>query len=169
MAAGRMVIVVDDADREDEGDLIVAAELMTTETMAFLVRNTTGIVCAPMPAARAAALQLPLMVSDNTDSHGTAFTVTVDAAATGTGVSAADRALTVRALADGATAPASLKRPGHVFPLVAREGGVVVRAGHTEAAVDLTTLAGLSGVGVIGEIVDEDGSMRRGASLQDFA
>lgn len=164
-----MVIVVDDADREDEGDLIVAAELMTTETMAFLVRNTTGIVCAPMPAARAAALQLPLMVSDNTDSHGTAFTVTVDAAATGTGVSAADRALTVRALADGATAPASLKRPGHVFPLVAREGGVLVRAGHTEAAVDLTTLAGLSGVGVIGEIVDEDGSMRRGASLQDFA
>ena len=169
LAAGRMVIVVDDADREDEGDLIVAAELMTTETMAFLVRNTTGIVCAPMPAARAAALQLPLMVSDNTDSHGTAFTVTVDAAGTGTGVSAADRALTVRALADAATVPASLKRPGHVFPLVAREGGVLVRAGHTEAAVDLTTLAGLSGVGVIGEIVDEDGSMRRGASLQDFA
>ena len=169
LAAGRMVIVVDDADREDEGDLIVAAELMTTETMAFLVRNTTGIVCAPMPAARAAALQLPLMVSDNTDSHGTAFTVTVDAAGTSTGVSAADRALTVRALADAATVPASLKRPGHVFPLVAREGGVLVRAGHTEAAVDLTTLAGLSGVGVIGEIVDEDGSMRRGASLQDFA
>lgn len=169
LAAGRMVIVVDDADREDEGDLIVAAELMTTEAMAFLVRHTTGIVCAPMPSARAAALQLPLMVSDNTDSHGTAFTVTVDAAGTGTGVSAADRATTVRALADDTTAPASLRRPGHVFPLVAREGGVLVRAGHTEAAVDLTTMAGLSGVGVIGEIVDEDGSMRRGNSLADFA
>ena len=169
LAAARMVVVVDDADREDEGDLVVAAELMTTETMAFLVRHTTGIVCAPMSAARAAALQLPLMVTDNTDSHGTAFTITVDAVGTGTGVSATDRAATVRALADETTAPASLRRPGHVFPLVAREGGVLVRSGHTEAAVDLTTLAGLSGVGVIGEIVDEDGSMRRGASLTAFA
>jgi 3,4-dihydroxy 2-butanone 4-phosphate synthase/GTP cyclohydrolase II len=169
LAAGRMVIVVDDADREDEGDLVVAAELVTTEQMAFLVRHTTGIVCAPMPADRAAALQLPQMVTDNTDAHGTAFTVTVDSVDTGTGVSAADRATTVRALAAATTRPEHLRRPGHVFPLVARTGGVLVRAGHTEAAVDLATLAGLSGVGVIGEIVDEDGSMRRGASLTAFA
>jgi 3,4-dihydroxy 2-butanone 4-phosphate synthase/GTP cyclohydrolase II len=169
LAGGRMVVVVDDADREDEGDLIVAAELVTTEQMAFLVRHTTGIVCAPWPPGRAAALQLPQMVTDNTDAHGTAFTVTVDALDTGTGVSAADRALTVRTLAATGTRPADLRRPGHVFPLVARAGGVLVRAGHTEAAVDLTTLAGLTGVGVIGEIVDEDGSMRRGASLTAFA
>jgi 3,4-dihydroxy 2-butanone 4-phosphate synthase/GTP cyclohydrolase II len=169
LAAGRMVIVVDDADREDEGDLVVAAELVTTEQMAFLVRHTTGIVCAPMPADRATALQLPQMVTDNTDAHGTAFTVTVDSVETGTGVSAADRATTVHALAAAATRPEQLRRPGHVFPLVARAGGVLVRAGHTEAAVDLATLAGLSGVGVIGEIVDEDGSMRRGASLTAFA
>jgi 3,4-dihydroxy 2-butanone 4-phosphate synthase/GTP cyclohydrolase II len=169
LAAGRMVIVVDDADREDEGDLVVAAELVTTEQMAFLVRHTTGIVCAPMPADRAAALQLPQMVTDNTDAHGTAFTVTVDSVDTGTGVSAADRATTVRALAAATTRPEHLRRPGHVFPLVARAGGVLVRAGHTEAAVDLAVLAGLSGVGAIGEIVDEDGSMRRGASLTAFA
>jgi 3,4-dihydroxy 2-butanone 4-phosphate synthase/GTP cyclohydrolase II len=169
LAAGRMVIVVDDADREDEGDLVVAAELVTEEQMAFLVRHTTGIVCAPMSAARAQELQLPQMVETNTDGHGTAFTVTVDHIETGTGVSAADRTRTVRALAGPGTRPEQLRRPGHVFPLRARSGGVLVRAGHTEAAVDLTTMAGLSGVGVIGEIVDEDGSMRRGASLEGFA
>jgi 3,4-dihydroxy 2-butanone 4-phosphate synthase/GTP cyclohydrolase II len=169
LSAGGMVVVVDDADRENEGDLIVAAELVTTEQMAFLVRHTTGIVCAPMPAARAEELRLPQMVVDNTDAHGTAFTVTVDFADTGTGVSAADRATTVRALAHDSTTPGQLRRPGHVFPLVARTGGVLVRAGHTEAAVDLTTMAGLSGVGVIGEIVDDDGSMRRGESLAEFA
>jgi 3,4-dihydroxy 2-butanone 4-phosphate synthase/GTP cyclohydrolase II len=169
LAAGRMVIVVDDADREDEGDLVVAAELVTEEQMAFLVRHTTGIVCAPMSAARAQELQLPQMVETNTDGHSTAFTVTVDHIETGTGVSAADRTRTVRALAGPGTRPEHLRRPGHVFPLRARSGGVLVRAGHTEAAVDLTTMAGLSGVGVIGEIVDEDGSMRRGASLEGFA
>ena len=169
LAAGGMVVVVDDEDREDEGDLVVAAELVTTEQMAFVVRHTTGIVCAPMPATRAEALRLPQMVTHNSDVHGTAFTVTVDHVDTGTGVSAADRATTVRALADGAAAPGHFRRPGHVFPLVARNGGVLVRAGHTEAAVDLTTMAGLSGVGVIGEIVDEDGSMRRGVSLTAFA
>lgn len=169
LVGGGMVVVVDDVDRENEGDLIVAAELVTTEQMAFLVRHTTGIVCAPMPAGRAAALQLPQMVADNSNAHGTAFTVTVDHLATTTGVSAADRATTVRALADPAAVPAQFRRPGHVFPLVARAGGVLVRAGHTEAAVDLTTMAGLSGVGVIGEIVDEDGSMRTGRSLAGFA
>ena len=169
IAAGGMVIVVDDEDRENEGDLILAAELCTVEQMAFVVRHTTGIVCAPMPAARAAALQLPLMVTDNTDAHGTAFTVTVDHRDTSTGVSAADRATTVRALASASVTAGEFRRPGHVFPLIARAGGVLVRAGHTEAAVDLTTMAGLSGVGVIGEIVDEDGSMRAGASLVSFA
>jgi 3,4-dihydroxy 2-butanone 4-phosphate synthase / GTP cyclohydrolase II len=169
LADGHMVVVVDDVDRENEGDLVVAAERVTTEQMAFLVRHTTGIVCAPMSAARAEELHLPQMVASNTDAHGTAFTVSVDAVSTGTGVSAADRATTVHALAADSTRPAQLRRPGHVFPLVARAGGVLVRAGHTEAAVDLTTMAGLSGVGVIGEIVDEDGSMRRGASLTQFA
>jgi 3,4-dihydroxy 2-butanone 4-phosphate synthase/GTP cyclohydrolase II len=169
LAAGRMVVVVDDVDREDEGDLIVAAEHVTAEQMAFLVRHTTGIICAPMSADRAETLRLPQMTTANTDVHGTAFTVTVDHVDTSTGVSAADRATTVRALAADGTQPEHLRRPGHVFPLVARAGGVLVRAGHTEAAVDLTTLAGLSGVGVIGEVVDEDGSMRRGASLTEFA
>jgi 3,4-dihydroxy 2-butanone 4-phosphate synthase/GTP cyclohydrolase II len=169
LAAGQMVVVVDDEDRENEGDLIVAAELVTDEQMAFLVRHTTGIVCAPMPAARTEELRLPQMVSENGDVHGTAFTVSVDHVDTTTGVSAADRARTVRALAGASTGPDELRRPGHVFPLRARAGGVLVRAGHTEAAVDLTTMAGLSGVGVIGEIVDEDGSMRRGESLTRFA
>ncbi|BBY86748.1 bifunctional 3,4-dihydroxy-2-butanone-4-phosphate synthase/GTP cyclohydrolase II [Mycolicibacterium tokaiense] len=169
LAAGGFVVVVDDADRENEGDLICAAETIRTDQMAFLVRHTTGIICTPMPAARADALQLPPMVVQNNDSLGTAFTVTVDHMSTGTGVSATDRAATVRALAEIDTAPGDLRRPGHIFPLRARAGGVLERAGHTEAAVDLTTMAGMSGVGVIGEIVDDDGSMRRGASLQEFA
>jgi 3,4-dihydroxy 2-butanone 4-phosphate synthase/GTP cyclohydrolase II len=164
-----MVVVVDDPDREDEGDLVMAAEAVTEEHMAFLVRHTTGIICAPMSAERAERLRLPQMVTDNTDSHGTAFTVSVDSVATGTGVSAADRAATVRALADPELSADGLRRPGHVFPLRARAGGVLTRAGHTEAAVDLATLAGFSGVGVIGEIVDADGSMRRGTSLTAFA
>jgi 3,4-dihydroxy 2-butanone 4-phosphate synthase/GTP cyclohydrolase II len=169
LAAGRMVVVVDDVDREDEGDLVVAAELVTVEQMAFIVRHTTGIVCAPMSADRAEGLRLPQMVAKNADAHGTAFTVTVDHVDTSTGVSAADRVTTLRALASDDTQPEHLHRPGHVFPLVARAGGVLVRAGHTEAAVDLMSLAGLSGVGVIGELVDENGSMRRGSSLTEFA
>ncbi len=169
LAAGRMVLVVDDADREDEGDLVVAAELITDEQVAFLVRHTTGIICAPMSGERVDALHLRQMVDDNTDAHSTAFTVSVDHVATGTGVSAADRAATLRSLADPGTRPEHLRRPGHVFPLRARDGGVLVRAGHTEAAVDLTTMAGLSGVGVIGELVDDDGSMLRGAPLAAFA
>ena len=169
LAAGGMVVVVDDADRENEGDLVVAAELVTPAQMAFVVRHTTGIICAPMPAGRADELRLAPMVADNTDAHGTAFTVTVDHVSTSTGVSAADRAATVAALADPSTTPGELRRPGHVFGLRARAGGVLVRAGHTEAAVDLTVMAGLSGVGVIGEIVAEDGSMRTGADLEQFA
>ncbi|MGW4339144.1 bifunctional 3,4-dihydroxy-2-butanone-4-phosphate synthase/GTP cyclohydrolase II [Rhodococcus koreensis] len=169
LSAGGMIIVVDDSDRENEGDLVMAAELVTPAQMAFIVRHTTGIVCAAMNSQRADALQLPLMVSENTDTHGTAFTVTVDHAGVGTGVSADDRSLTVRALADSNSAPVDFQRPGHVFPLRARRGGVLTRPGHTEAAVDLTTMAGLSGVGVIAEIVADDGSMRRGEDLRGFA
>ncbi|MET7990229.1 bifunctional 3,4-dihydroxy-2-butanone-4-phosphate synthase/GTP cyclohydrolase II [Amycolatopsis sp. NPDC005232] len=169
LAQGRLVVVVDDADRENEGDLVGAARTMTAEQMAFLVRHTTGIVCAPMPGERADALRLRQMVADNTDAHGTAFTVSVDHLASGTGVSAADRTTTVRALADPATKPGELRRPGHVFPLRAREGGVLVRAGHTEAAVDLLAMAGAGDVGVISELVADDGSMLRGAAVEEFA
>nr|WP_296768898.1 bifunctional 3,4-dihydroxy-2-butanone-4-phosphate synthase/GTP cyclohydrolase II [Rhodococcus sp. (in: high G+C Gram-positive bacteria)] len=169
LAAGGMIVVVDDEDRENEGDLLVAAEHVTTEQMAFIVRNTTGIVCAPMSSDRADALQLAPMVTENTDVHSTAFTVSVDLAGTGTGVSAAHRAATARALADRSLPPSRLRRPGHIFPLRARPSGVLERAGHTEAATDLLRLAGLSGVGVISEIVADDGSMRRGEDLLAFA
>jgi 3,4-dihydroxy 2-butanone 4-phosphate synthase/GTP cyclohydrolase II len=169
LAAGGMVAVVDDADRENEGDLVVAAELVTSEQVAFMVRYGTGIVCVPMSAQHADELRLPPMVAENTDAHGTAFTVSVDHVDTGTGVSAADRTTTVRALADPTTRPGDLRRPGHVFPLRARDGGVLVRAGHTEAAVDLTTLAGLSGIGVITEITSDDGTMPEGRAVAAFA
>ena len=169
LAAGRMIVVVDDPDREDEGDLVVAAECVTAAQMAFMVRHGTGIVCTPMSAERADELRLPPMVAHNTDAHGTAFTVSVDHAGAGTGVSAADRTATVHALAAPGTRPEELRRPGHVFPLRARDGGVLVRAGHTEAAVDLTTLAGLSGVGVITEITADDGTMPRGGDIAAFA
>jgi 3,4-dihydroxy 2-butanone 4-phosphate synthase/GTP cyclohydrolase II len=169
LLAGRMIVVVDDADRENEGDLVLAAETVTERQMAFLVRHTTGIICVPMPSERIDELKLPQMVEDNTDSHGTAFTVSVDHIDVGTGVSARDRATTVRSLASPGTMPDALRRPGHIFPLRARAGGVLERRGHTEAAVDLLRMAGLSGVGVIGEIVADDGSMRRGGSLTEFA
>ena len=169
IAAGRMVVVVDDADREDEGDLIVPAGTVTPEQIAFIVRHTTGILCAPMIGSRADELGLAPMVEDNTDAHGTAFTVTVDHVDSGTGVSAADRARTFRALAEADTRAEELRRPGHVFPLRARDGGVLVRAGHTEAAVDLMALAGEAPVAVIGEIVAPDGSMSRGEQLRSFA
>ncbi|QIZ37738.1 bifunctional 3,4-dihydroxy-2-butanone-4-phosphate synthase/GTP cyclohydrolase II [Saccharopolyspora sp. ASAGF58] len=168
LAEGRMIVVVDDHDRENEGDLVLAADNVTPEQMAFLVRHTTGIVCTPMTGDRADALGLPLMVEDNTDAHGTAFTVSVDHVDAGTGVSATARALTCRALADSATSPEQLRRPGHLFPLRAREGGVLVRAGHTEAAVDLLRLAGRGPVGVISELVAADGEMLRGAELTEF-
>lgn len=169
LAAGGLVVVVDDADRENEADLLGAAELMTDERMAFLIRHTSGIVCTPMGAQRCAALQLPQMVEQNTDAHGTAFTVSVDHVDTGTGVSAAARARTVRALADSATRPEQLRRPGHVFPLRARDGGTLVRAGHTEAAVDLLAIAGLSQVGVISELITADGAMLPGGEAAGFA
>ncbi|WP_114853872.1 GTP cyclohydrolase II [Brachybacterium sp. YJGR34] len=170
IAAGRPVVVVDDADRENEGDLILAASAATPELIGFAVRHSSGLLCAPMPAERADALRLPLMVPENADPLRTAYTVSVDAAeGVTTGISAADRARTLQVLAAGASGPEDLIRPGHVLPLRAREGGVLTRRGHTEAAVDLTRLAGRSEVGLIVELVHDDGSLRRGPALRDFA
>ncbi len=169
-ARGEFLVVVDDEDRENEGDLIIAADAIDDAKMTFMIRHTSGVICAPMPGARADALQLPLMVSDNTESMRTAFTVTVDARhGTTTGISAADRVRTVRALADVSTKPDDLARPGHIFPLRARVGGVLKRAGHTEAAVDLGRLSGRSEVGVLCEIVNDDGTMARLSDLIPFA
>ncbi|MCA4756765.1 3,4-dihydroxy-2-butanone-4-phosphate synthase [Mycolicibacterium fortuitum subsp. fortuitum] len=169
LQAGQMVIVVDDPERENEGDLVMAAQFVSAPNMAFMVRHTTGIICAPMTDERADALGLPLMVTASTDPHGTAFTVSVDAEGTGTGVSAQDRAATVAALAAATTTSSDLRIPGHIFPLRARAGGVLERGGHTEAAVDLMRLAGLDEVGVISELVADDGDMLRGQALMQFA
>lgn len=168
LRAGKMIIVVDDPDRENEGDLVMAAEFATAEQLTFMVRHTTGIVCAPMSDARAEQLELPLMVTDNADPHATAFTVSVDATTAGTGVSAEDRARTLRALACTGTRPCDLRRPGHIFPLRARAGGVHERGGHTEASVDLLRLAGLREVAVISEIVAPSGAMMCGDELLRF-
>jgi len=169
MRAGRMLIVVDDEDRENEGDLIMAAEHATPEAVNFVIAQARGLICVPMTAERCDALRLPLMVAENTARHGTAFTVSVDAAAGGTGISAYDRALTVRVLADPATQPDDLLRPGHIFPLIATPGGVLRRAGHTEAVVDLTRMAGLQPAGIACEIVHDDGTMARLPDLFRFA
>jgi 3,4-dihydroxy 2-butanone 4-phosphate synthase/GTP cyclohydrolase II len=170
LRAGRMVIVMDDEDRENEGDLIMAAEHATPEAVAFMIRHTSGIICVPMPEEHLARLDLPQMVPVNSESHRTAFTVSVDLrAGTTTGVSSADRAATIRALADVSSKPADFARPGHIFPLRSRRGGVLVRAGHTEAAVDLCELAGLKPAGVLCEVMNDDGSMARRPQLQEFA
>jgi 3,4-dihydroxy 2-butanone 4-phosphate synthase/GTP cyclohydrolase II len=162
LRAGLPVLVTDDEDRENEGDVILAAETATTEWMAWTIRHSSGYICAPMSEARANRLGLPPMVADNQDPRGTAYTVTVDAAeGVTTGISAADRAHTIRLLAQEGSVPSDFHRPGHVVPLRARQGGVLVRGGHTEAAVDLCRLAGLSPVGAIGELVHDDGSMMR--------
>jgi len=154
--------VTDDEDRENEGDVILAAATATTEWMAWTIRHTSGYICVPMSEARADRLGLPLMVADNQDPRHTAYTVTVDAAqGVSTGISAADRAHTIRLLAQEDSIPSNFNRPGHVVPLRARHGGVLVRGGHTEAAVDLCRLAGLAPVGAIGELVHDDGSMMR--------
>lgn len=168
LKAGRMIVVVDDEDRENEGDLIMAATKVTTEAINFMVCHGRGLVCVPLVAARLEQLDLPQMVSHNTDSYQTAFTVSVDAATVTTGISAFERAETVRTLIDPATKPEDLRRPGHVFPLQAREGGVLRRAGHTEAAVDLAKLAGLPPAGVLCEILNEDGTMARVPQLTEF-
>lgn len=170
LKAGKAIIVVDSPDREDEGDIVIAAQFATTEILAFTIRHTSGYLCAPMTDARANELELPLMVENNQDSRGTAYTVSVDAAeGISTGISAADRALTLRTLANPSTGPADLVRPGHVLPLRSAPGGIRERAGHTEATIDLLTLAGLEPVGVIGELMNDDGTMMRGSRLTDFA
>jgi len=162
LRAGLPVLVTDDEDRENEGDVILAAGTATTEWMAWTIRHTSGYICAPMSETRADRLGLPLMVADNRDPRLTAYTVTVDAAhGVTTGISAADRAHTIRTLAQEGSIPSDFNRPGHVVPLRARNGGVLVRGGHTEAAVDLCRLAGLAPVGAIGELVHDDGSMMR--------
>jgi len=170
IARGELVVVVDDADRENEGDLIMAADKITPEAMGFMVRHTSGVICMPLVGERCDELQLPLMVSNNTEQHRTAFTVSVDARiGTTTGISAADRATTVRTLIDPQTRPEDLARPGHIFPLRYRDGGVLKRAGHTEAAVDLARLAGLNPAGVLAEVVNDDGTMARFPELEVFA
>jgi 3,4-dihydroxy 2-butanone 4-phosphate synthase/GTP cyclohydrolase II len=169
MRAGRMLIVVDDEDRENEGDLVLAAQFATPEAINFMITHARGLVFAPLSAERCEQLRLPLMVTDNTSKHGTAFTVSVDARRGGTGVSAHDRALTARLLGDPATQPDDFVKPGHVFPLRAAPGGVLRRAGHTEAVVDLARLAGLQPAGVACEIVHDDGTMARLPELRRFA
>ncbi|SFB06478.1 3,4-dihydroxy 2-butanone 4-phosphate synthase / GTP cyclohydrolase II [Rhizobium sp. NFR07] len=168
--AGEIVVVTDDDDRENEGDLIVAAVHCTPEKMAFIVRHTSGIVCAPMPREEAKRLNLNAMVAENDSAHTTAFTVSVDFKhGTTTGISADDRNLTVRNLANPNVGAADFVRPGHIFPLISREGGVLMRSGHTEAATDLCKLANLPLIGVISELVNDDGTVMRGQQVADFA
>jgi 3,4-dihydroxy 2-butanone 4-phosphate synthase/GTP cyclohydrolase II len=169
-AKGEIVVVTDDDDRENEGDLFVAASLCTPEKMAFIIRNTSGIVCAPLGAEHARRLHLDPMVAENDAPLGTAFTVTVDVRhGLTTGISAEERCNTVRALANDNSGASDFVRPGHVFPLVAREGGVLMRSGHTEACVDLCRLAGLAPVGVLSELMKDDGTVMRGPDVAAFA
>ncbi|QSE84668.1 bifunctional 3,4-dihydroxy-2-butanone-4-phosphate synthase/GTP cyclohydrolase II [Rhodococcus koreensis] len=170
IAAGKAVVVVDDEDRENEGDIIFAAEKATPELMAFTIRYSSGVICVPMAPQMLDRLDIPLMTPHNQDRMRTAYTVSVDAAdGVSTGISAADRARTARVLSDAGSVPSDLTRPGHVFPLRYREGGVLVRRGHTEAAVDLATMAGLAPAGVLVEVVNDDGTMKRAPDLRDFA
>ncbi|MFL6135045.1 MAG: 3,4-dihydroxy-2-butanone-4-phosphate synthase, partial [Nocardioidaceae bacterium] len=168
IAAGKAVVVVDAEDRENEGDIVFAASRSTPELMAFTVRYSSGVVCVPVVAATLDRLGIPLMTPHNRERMRTAYTISVDARdGITTGISAADRSRTVRTLVDSATEPFELVQPGHVFPLRYAEGGVLVRPGHTEAAVDLSRLAGLEPAGVISEIVNDDGTMKRGQALRD--
>ncbi len=167
---GKAVVVVDDPGRENEGDIIFAASKATPDLMGFLIRHSSGYVCAPAPGAVLDRLGIPLMTPHNRELMRTAYTISVDARdGITTGISAADRARTVRVLADSATESFELVMPGHVLPLRAKDGGVLARAGHTEAAVDLTRLAGLTPVGVIGEVVHDDGELMRAPALRAFA
>jgi len=170
LKVGRMVVIMDDEDRENEGDLIMGAEHANAEAAAFMIRHTSGIICVPMEDERLERLELPQMVPLNTESQRTAFAVSVDLRlGTTTGVSSADRAATIRALADATSRPGDFARPGHIFPLRSRRGGVLVRAGHTEAAVDLCRLAGLAPIGVLCEVMNDDGTMARRPELEEFA
>jgi len=170
LRAGRMVVILDDEDRENEGDLIMAAQYATPEAVAFMIRHTSGIICVPMDPEQLSRLELPQMVPNNDEAYRTAFTVSVDYRfGTTTGVSSADRAATIRALVDPASSAHDFARPGHIFPLRPRRGGVLIRAGHTEAAVDLCKLAGLQPAGVLCELMNDDGSMARRAQIEVFA
>ncbi|PDT37069.1 MULTISPECIES: 3,4-dihydroxy-2-butanone-4-phosphate synthase [Sinorhizobium] len=170
LALGGMVVVVDDEDRENEGDIIVASDAVTPETIAFMMKHARGLICVAMEGERLDALDIPLMVPQNTELHKTAFTVSVDyLPATTTGISAADRAATIQALMDPGVRPADFARPGHIFPLRAHTNGVRGRPGHTEAAVELARLAGKSPSGVICEVANDDGTMARLPELVVFA
>ncbi len=167
--AGKMVVVVDDEDRENEGDLIIAGEKVTPEAINFMAKYAKGLICTPMEGVRLDALDIPPMVTNNTDNHETAFTVSVDAYDTETGISAFERCQTVKMLLDPKAKPASFRRPGHMFPLRSVEGGVLRRAGHTETTTDLARLAGLAPIGLCCEIMDDDGHMLRTPRLKEFA
>ena len=169
LRAGKLILCTDDPDRENEGDLICAAEHATTENVNFMATHAKGLICTPMSVDFAHRLNLPQMVSENTDNHCTAFTVSIDHVNTTTGISAEERGYTCRMLTDPETQPNDLRRPGHVFPLVARHGGVLVRKGHTEATVDLMRLAGLKEVGLCCEVMREDGTMMRAPELQKMS
>ena len=170
VAKGGFVVVADDASRENEGDLIIAAEKVTRQALSFMLRHTSGVICVAITEERADELRLPLMVPKNSESQRTAFTVSVDLRhGTTTGISAADRSAAIRALGRPGTGASSFLRPGHVFPLRARAGGVLERRGHTEAAVDLARLSGFEPAGALCELVDEQGEMLRGVELERFA
>ncbi|AFL50443.1 3,4-dihydroxy-2-butanone 4-phosphate synthase RibB [Sinorhizobium fredii USDA 257] len=170
LARGGMIVAVDDEDRENEGDIIVASEAVTPETIAFMMKHARGLICVAMEGRRLDALEIPLMVPQNTELHKTAFTVSVDyLPGTTTGISAADRAATVKALVDPAAQPAEFARPGHIFPLRAHPNGVLGRPGHTEAAIELARLAGKAPSGVICEVANDDGTMARLPELIVFA
>jgi 3,4-dihydroxy 2-butanone 4-phosphate synthase/GTP cyclohydrolase II len=170
LRAGRMVVMLDDEDRENEGDLIMAAQYATAEAVAFMIRHTSGIICVPMDPEQLARLELPQMVPNNDEAYRTAFTVSVDYRfGTSTGVSSSDRAATIRALVDPGSSAQDFARPGHIFPLRPRRGGVLIRAGHTEAAMDLCMLAGLRPAGVLCELMNDDGTMARRAEIEVFA
>src|ERR1700675_5042359 len=169
-ARGEMVVVADDDDRENEGDLFVAASMCTPEKMAFIIRHTSGTVCAPLSVEEAKRLHLDPMVALNDAPLGTAFTVSVDVRhGLTTGISAEERSNTVRALANPNAGASDFVRPGHVFPLIARDGGVLMRSGHTEAAIDLCRLAGLAPIGVLAELVNDDGTVKHGEEVARFA
>ena len=170
IADGRAVVVIDDENRENEGDIIFAASKATPELMAFTIRHSSGVICVPMPAAMLDRLEIPLMTPHNKDKLRTAYTISVDARdGVSTGISAADRARTISVAIDAANGTEQIVSPGHVFPLVARHGGVLVRTGHTEAAVDIARLAGLYPAGVICEVMNDDGTMARLPDLVKFA
>jgi len=166
---GKMIIVVDDEDRENEGDLIMAAEKVSPQSVNFMINEGKGLVCVPLEENRINKLDLPPMVNNNTDTYETAFTVSVDYKETSTGISAGERSMTIKELVNSNSEAGDFKRPGHIFPLRAKKGGVLRRAGHTEAAVDITKLAGLNPAGVICEIINDDGTMARLPELEKFA